>query len=860
MENGLTSANWSAGFAKSLNNLFSTEGADQVKILSSLDKFIKLDSFIYENAEDERLGKTCLLDLWMFLLASAYPNPEHLEMLEKLKRFKNSRRKTFRGVQSDSVKLRLVRKAYQLMPHLARRREFDLIHVYPCGVNITQGHRQAIFSTHLTSDENLQIVQRYRSYLIITLKFSFKALKVPSAWHKTLLPTISEASQRQLIERLRDLTINALVIAFFTIPLLCGPLVDILAMVAPTATYIPDSEMKDDDKVGIGLGPGRNSPKWLQTLSNDVRDWVNQVTEKRSKSHKLITTAEKTSKSAFIKSNPNFFEWTRPELTQHNLEGDAAVISEESLKRIKQLFTEIRTFFLFVYLWLSYVTRNCIGVTQWSCIPGYWLVVQCFLNRFMMEDVRYLGDESVRGSANLILTNRYCNACLNFFARAMLNITNLYNKEDFNFSIDVLDSWLSIVDGSPENLPEGVASQVNMATPIPESFCFDMFFEVFEILLNYDHFQIVLKTLAFLYMHMDRFYGARRVRLFDMLLDEELFYSLCLHWHPEVRHTFLYMLVYRLNRRGLHPQKSQHPPVTAHTIQTKSAQMGHALSHLNLGVKEFRDEEMTMGMPPKEKEKKADDDEAPAAPKAKDPKDVDEVLKEEKMETSSRQQKGLFKKIGQKFSNIFGSDKTAAEEDKEEPVVPKGDNRHVLIPDEDPSFERCVLVVSYLSLKETRTEGKLRTKFRALVDKAYEQYYNKEPIILPKKHIVYLEAALCEYEKIVPSYKRLQLVHDDPAKNGPGNRLRGRSRSAVGLSSMGTSQVDEESKHRKTRRSSSPRARGALQKAARKSNMNIESHTRRISHALPIEKSEEEEIRGQVFLPVFLYQITAEKI
>jgi len=393
----------------------------------------------------------------------------------------------------------------------------------------------------------------------------------------------------------------------------------------------------------------------------------------------------------------------------------------------------------------------------------------------------------------------------------------------------VLDSWLSIVDGSPEHLPEGIASNVNMSTPIPDSFCFDMFFEVVKTLLDYDHFQIVLKTLAFLYMHMDRFYGSKRVRLFNLLLDEELFYSLCLHWHPEVRHTFLYMMVYRLNRRGLPPVKTTFDSVSDKSDKGKLTPFENAVSNLNVTVKEFRDEELV------EMEQK----------NSIEPKDT------------VPRQRGLFKKIGQKVSNFFAGDKGTGDEEGKEDInsmVAKGDNRHVLIPDEDPSFERCVLVVSYLSLKEMRTEGRLRGKFKTLMDNAYQQYWTPTLTLLPKRHLVYLEPALHEYEKIVPSFKRLQLVHDDPAKNLPGGRLRGRSRSLVGLSSM----IEDEKKKHDTQ----PKRRGSLKSQKRPSQLtkNLESHTRRISRALPATGTEEETIRGQVFLPVFHYQITAEKI
>lgn len=846
MEESISTLKWNYEFWRSLASIMASEGTDRHKLLGHLDKYVKVDSFVYEDAEAERLGKQCLLDLWIMLLTFA--NPEYIPELEALKQSKGKRGKiNARPYVPESVKVRLVRKAYFLIPFLVKRREFDLIHLYPPANPPPASRQSEVFKTKLAADETLAIVQRYRRYLLLTLQFAFTALQVPRGWHRQLIPSASENAQRQLQDRLRDLTIHCLVMAFFTIPLLCGPLVTVLADVAPTAAYVPDEDEKGP-KVGIGLGAGRNSPSWLRHLSNDVRDWVNFVTERRAQSHKTISASDKGNKKIFLATNPGFFEWTRPELTQHNMQGDSALITPEAIECIRDLFTDMRTFFPFVYHWLRHVTSATIGVIQWSCVPGYWLVVQCFLNRFMMEDVRYLGDESVRGSANLILRNRYCNACLNFFTRAMLNITNLYNKEDFNFSMDVLDSWLSIVDGTSTPLPEAVASEINMATPIPETFCYDVFFEVMKVLLSYDHFQIVLKTLAFLYMHADRFYGKQRRKLWELIMGKDLFSSLLLHWHPEVRHMFMYFMVYRICRRGKAPFKFKGE--TALTAELKRGMLPGDITLSTASMPPISAEDEGAGAGSTEEKKKEEASEKASKSPPADGKPAAKIGFFRKM---SNRLTGIFK--DSQFGETPPDEKHAGEEE-----AAKGDNRHILVEDEDPSFEACVLVVSYLSKEDLILENELRNRFKTFLEMCVEQTNDPTLNLLEAKHRPYIGAMLLEYEKITPSFSRLQQVHDDPSKRDlVRGRGRNRSRSAHDLTSMlegakgptdsWTSGHKGESRRRG--RSVSPEKKDKMDPHSAPPTATLQS--------LIDNRSNANLVRGQVFLPTFHYQILSEK-
>jgi hypothetical protein len=58
------------------------------------------------------------------------------------------------------------------------------------------------------------------------------------------------------------------------------------------------------------------------------------------------------------------------------------------------------------------------------------------------------------------------------------------------------------------------------------------------------------------YTHCGRFYGPPRVRLFDELVFEN-FYRLMLHWCPEVRKLFHFILIFKLNRSFLLPGEAR---------------------------------------------------------------------------------------------------------------------------------------------------------------------------------------------------------------------------------------------------------------------------------------------------------------
>eukprot|EP00940_MAST-03C_sp_MAST-3C-sp2_P003083 g3083.t1 len=83
---------------------------------------------------------------------------------------------------------------------------------------------------------------------------------------------------------------------------------------------------------------------------------------------------------------------------------------------------------------------------------------------------------------------------------------------------------------------------------LPSNFDITLFAKGISMLLSSSHFQVVLKTLAFLYNHEVIFHGPSRVELVENILLKGQFNRLFMHWMYEVRRYFTHILVYKIFR------------------------------------------------------------------------------------------------------------------------------------------------------------------------------------------------------------------------------------------------------------------------------------------------------------------------
>ena len=164
----------------------------------------------------------------------------------------------------------------------------------------------------------------------------------------------------------------------------------------------------------------------------------------------------------------------------------------DTLSVLTQIFSDENVFFGFVLTWLYHITRLVHGSVVWNAIPGYCSLMQTLVRR-MLSDIRLLRQPNVLDGLKIRQYNREMAGVMGLFARVLLHTTNLYDKENFNFSIDVLDTWVASSDGTEMDDFSAISDEKpTMSTRIPKTFCGDSFFFAVRSALLYDHFQVVL--------------------------------------------------------------------------------------------------------------------------------------------------------------------------------------------------------------------------------------------------------------------------------------------------------------------------------------------------------------------------------
>lgn len=101
---------------------------------------------------------------------------------------------------------------------------------------------------------------------------------------------------------------------------------------------------------------------------------------------------------------------------------------------------------------------------------------------------------------------------------------------------------------------------------LPDNFNYDYYFNILNILLDQDHFQVILRVLSFIYNSMDLFHGEKRVRLIVEVLLGKNFFKLFTHWYFLVRQFFITILVYKIFRT----KRTMLPCLTPEQIQELS--------------------------------------------------------------------------------------------------------------------------------------------------------------------------------------------------------------------------------------------------------------------------------------------------
>lgn len=101
---------------------------------------------------------------------------------------------------------------------------------------------------------------------------------------------------------------------------------------------------------------------------------------------------------------------------------------------------------------------------------------------------------------------------------------------------------------------------------LPDNFNYEYYFNLLNMLLDQDHFQVILRVLNFIYNSMDLFHGEKRVQLIAEVLLGKHFFKLFTHWYFLVRQFFITLLVYKVFRT----KRTMLPCLTPEQIQELS--------------------------------------------------------------------------------------------------------------------------------------------------------------------------------------------------------------------------------------------------------------------------------------------------
>ena len=210
-------------------------------------------------------------------------------------------------------------------------------------------------------------------------------------------------------------------------------------------------------------------------------------------------------------------------------------------------------------------------VIVWSAIPAYNIILEAFFpliysatwwdanlvrkhgaalgSSYVSSFVSYT---NVRQTASKLLEN---SKLVNALVEISFRCCNAYSMNSVESCVDHLHLWLQSAayecTEEEKRLMAGTdtgntdCTMDELTSTLPSTFDYDSFWKWTSVLLSSDSFQIVLKTLSFLYNALRLFHGEHRLRLVGDLL-QEFFFPLFLHWSSDVRDFFHNLLVYKL--------------------------------------------------------------------------------------------------------------------------------------------------------------------------------------------------------------------------------------------------------------------------------------------------------------------------
>ena len=155
----------------------------------------------------------------------------------------------------------------------------------------------------------------------------------------------------------------------------------------------------------------------------------------------------------------------------------------------------------FIADWANYVNETIIQKQNltWYDIPGYGLMLKCFMNELIDKELKNFKDEMMNSSAALISNN----IIIVFFLPELYRKTNVYESVQVFKSFDILNTWFSVLKKQKQ--------------PLPSTFEYDLFVKGIFIALQSDEGICIEKVLWFLYNNFGFFPTQIRIEFWEFL-------------------------------------------------------------------------------------------------------------------------------------------------------------------------------------------------------------------------------------------------------------------------------------------------------------------------------------------------------
>ncbi|CAI2367220.1 unnamed protein product [Moneuplotes crassus] len=186
-------------------------------------------------------------------------------------------------------------------------------------------------------------------------------------------------------------------------------------------------------------------------------------------------------------------------------------------------------FLLIVAEWSKFVKGSIVPKNIfWQDVPGYKLIVKAIL-REMKNKSLLLYPEALIDCTMSLLSNE---KVLSVLVKIVFKKTNIYDKIQVIYSIDLVIKWLNKLQNNYQY--------------IPASFDFSFFNQCVKTLLDQDHLILRTKCLWMIYKSLHLFPAEAKEELINMIVTK-YFNKLFFNWSFNVRSLVTHVLLYQLH-------------------------------------------------------------------------------------------------------------------------------------------------------------------------------------------------------------------------------------------------------------------------------------------------------------------------